>query len=72
MKFELRLIKKPSGQERIAAERNYAAKATRRRRRIPLAGFILIFFDKILLISYWKIRKSAWLTSTLKFDSIRY
>ena len=28
--------KKPSGQERTAAERSYAAKATRRRRRILL------------------------------------
>ncbi len=35
-------IKKPSGQERTAAERNYVARATRRRRRILQAGFFLI------------------------------
>ena len=33
---------KPSGQDRTAAERNYVAEATRRRRRILLAGFFLV------------------------------
>ncbi|RGZ01307.1 hypothetical protein DXA13_02930 [Clostridium sp. AM58-1XD] len=35
--------KKPSGQGRPAAVRNDAAEATRRRRRIPLAGFFLMY-----------------------------
>ena len=35
-------IKKPSGQDRTAADRNDVAKATRRRRRIPQAGFFLV------------------------------
>ncbi|RHP36169.1 hypothetical protein DWZ56_00485 [Lachnotalea sp. AF33-28] len=34
--------KKPSGQERTAAEWNDVAEATRRRRRIPRAGFFLV------------------------------
>ncbi|MBS6645377.1 MAG: hypothetical protein KH366_17495, partial [Clostridiaceae bacterium] len=32
---------KPSGQERTTAAGNYVAEATRRRRRIPRAGFFL-------------------------------
>ena len=36
------MLKKPSGQDRTAAERNYVAKATRRRRRILQAGFFLV------------------------------
>ena len=36
------VIKKPSGQERTAAEWNDVAEATRRRRRIPRAGFFFI------------------------------
>ena len=35
------LYNKPSGQDRTAAERNYVAEATRRRRRILQAGFSL-------------------------------
>ena len=35
-------IKKPSGQDRTASERNYVAEATRRRRRILQAGFFSI------------------------------
>ena len=35
------VIKKPSGQERTAADWNDVAEATRRRRRIPRAGFFL-------------------------------
>ena len=35
------VIKKPSGQERTATEWNDVAEATRRRRRIPRAGFFL-------------------------------
>ena len=35
-------LKKPSGQDRTAAVRNYVAKATRRRRRISQARFFLI------------------------------
>ena len=34
--------KKPLRWDRTAAERNYVAKATRRRRRIPRAGFFFI------------------------------
>ena len=36
------MLKKPSGQDRTVAERNYVAKATRRRRRILQAGFFLV------------------------------
>jgi hypothetical protein len=35
-------LKKSSGQGRTAAERNYVAKATRRRRRISQARFFFI------------------------------
>ena len=35
-------IKKPSGQDRTATERNYVAESTRRRRRILQAGFFLV------------------------------
>ena len=41
-------IKKRSAQEHTAAEKKYVAKATRRRRRILVAGFFLF---KILDIS---------------------
>lgn len=39
-------MKKPAGQDRTAAERNYAAKATRRRRRILRAGFFFILCNE--------------------------
>ena len=39
-------IKKPSGQERTTAVGNYVAEATRRRRRIPQAGFFLVSQEK--------------------------
>ncbi len=50
-------MKKPAGQERTAAERNYAAKATRRRRRIPPAGFSVLMksltADKCRFLITW-------------------
>ena len=45
-------LKKPSGQDRTAADGNYVAEATRRRRRILLAGFFPVprqqFYKNIL------------------------
>ncbi|RHP33257.1 hypothetical protein DWZ56_11410 [Lachnotalea sp. AF33-28] len=38
----LQCNKKPSGQERTAAEWNDVAEAIRRRRRIPRAGFFFV------------------------------
>ena len=43
MMFTNHNIKKPSGQDRTATERNYVAEATRCRRRILQAGFFLEF-----------------------------
>ena len=52
-------IKKLSGQDRTATERNYVAEATRRRRRILQAGFfltgrhVLVLFNiKLLYYNY--------------------
>lgn len=46
----LKEIKKPSGQDRTATERNYVAEATRRRRRILQAGFFLVCTDSMMVV----------------------
>jgi hypothetical protein len=48
-------IKKPSGQDRTAADGNYVAEATRRRRRISQARFFLYLQTKpqyMILITF--------------------
>ena len=49
-------IKKPSGQDRTATERNNVAEATRRRRRILQAGFFLVSFVSYRKKCYEKVK----------------
>ena len=46
-------FKKPSGQDRTAAEGKFVAEATRRRRRILQAGFFFVYkFGELFFIIY--------------------